>query len=411
MDIKNLVYNGDFSEGRSHWNLGTVTDDSTGNYLTASGGDLVNDLLIPVANNKTYRLTFDLKINSSDGNYFYIALHPYDSSKNLIGISTTNLYNGSSANTTLAADLKSGDTTATLTSGSGWSETYVYQRIGICDIPAYGYNRCSVSYPYSSRSGNVLTLKSAYSGSTIPAGTKVSEFADGSTFFYPYVLHPNELPTSWTTYSVDFTGGDPMRYSTKYFRFGTLGYGHNYSIRNIRIECISDIQLNENVVNNDFKVKETGVASCRGGQETGRYIRYIRVSSSGSTANTGNHMCEIQAFNSVGENIAWNKLVNGERGYRTDGSTNVDQYSSSSTHTLDLEFAEYIHKIKVWYYYYDGRTYYDKKVEVSLDGTNWDQVYFGEKPETADGLEIILHPEKFKINQNGTFYANEIYEF
>ena len=416
MDLKNLVYNGDFENGNTGWDgmaNGTVTVDSTGNYITMNYGSLQQntEYLFPVANDRTYTLSFDLKVNTVGNDSLWVFLHPYSSSKTPIGISTTNKRNGTNTHTTLAADLKSGDTTVTLTSAANWETSYTYQRIGICDIPAYGYNRCRESYPYSSVNGNVLTLSSAYSGSTIPAGTKVAEFADGSAYYYPYTIHPSELPTDWKTYSVEFTGGDSVRYSTKYVNFGILGYAHNYSIRNVRVECISDLQYNEHLKRNDFKVKNTGVVSCLGGQESGMYIRYVSVTTNGSTANAGNHMCEIQAFNSVGENIAWNKPVNGVRDVRTDGSTNVDQYVSTATHTVDLEFAEYIHKLKIWYYYYDGRTYYDKKVKVSLDGTNWIEVYSGEKPETADGLEIILHPEKFKINKNGTIYSRELYEF
>lgn len=415
MDIKNLVYNGDFTNGNVGWDgmvSGTVTVDSAGNYITMNYGSLQQntDFMFPVANDRTYTLSFDLKVNTVGSDFLWVFLHPYSSSKTPIDISTTNKRNGTNTHTTLAADLKSGDTTVTLTSATGWETSYTYQRIGICDIPAYGYNRCRESYPYSSVNGNVLTLSSAYSGSTIPAGTKVAEFADGSTYYYPTYISASNLPTDWNTYSFTFTGGDAIRYSTKYVVFGILGYAHNYSIRNVRIECNSTLQTSP-FEKKDFKVLKNGVASLYGGDESGMYIRYIRTTTAGSTANAGNHLCEIQAFNSVGENIAWNKLVNGSRDVRTDGNPNAGSYVSTATHTLDLEFPEYIHKIKLWYYYDDGRTYYDKKVEVSLDGTNWIEVYSGEKPETADGLEIILYPEKFKINKNGTIYSRELYEF
>ena len=409
MDLKNLVYNGDFENGNAGWSGGTVTVDSKGNYLTASGSiQQSQEYAFPVATNRKYRISFDVKFDVTDGNYFYLSLYPLDSSKEFINITTVN--NPMEATSTLAADLKSGDTTVTIANASGWDTNHTYQRIGICDLPAYGYNRCRESYPYASVSGNVLTLKSAYSGSTIPTGTKVAGFRDGSWLCYPIVIASSNQSSEWTTHTVDYYGGDSIRYSAKYAYIYFLSYGQTYSIRNVRIECISDLQTSP-FEKKDFKVLKNGVASLYGGDESGMYIRYIRTTTAGSTANAGNHLCEIQALNSVGENIAWNKLVNGSRDVRTDGNPNAGSYVSTATHTLDLEFPEYIHKIKLWYYYADGRTYYDKKVEVSLDGTNWIEVYSGEKPEISDGLEIILHPEKFKINKNGTIYSRELYEF
>lgn len=410
MDINNLIYNGDFTDGTNSWSGSslTLTNDPSGNYITLNG-DLSQNIFIPVSSDRTYRLTFDLKVNSNCGSYFYIALKPYDSSKNLIGITTT--YIKSNTNTTLAEDLVSGDTTVTLTDATNWDSTYQYQRIGICDILAYGYNRNSKSYSYSSREENVLTLKSAYSGSTIPAGTKVANFRDGSTYYYPWSNNSSNLPTEWKTYSVTFTGGNSMRYSTKYFKFSTLGYTHNYSMRNIKIECISDTQLNENV-KNILSVGKNGQIKAFGYNELGRNIRYIRDTTNGSTANTANHLCEIQAFNSVGENIAWNKKVNDAYTLVTDGSTKSSPYYSTSGEAiLDLEFIERIEKIKIWHYWADGRTYYDNVVEVSTDGNNWTQVYSGEHPETSDGFEIILIPENFKVNKNGTIYSTELYEY
>ena len=145
---------------------------------------------MPVANGRKYRLSFDYKINTlgSGTHRLYIALRPYDSSKSMIKINTTKKPLGSNCDTTLAADLKSGDTTVTLTSGTNWPTNRTYQRVGICNVLAWGYNRCSASYSYSSISGNVITLKSAYSGSTIPSGTKVSEFEYDLTYYYPWEI-------------------------------------------------------------------------------------------------------------------------------------------------------------------------------------------------------------------------------
>lgn len=405
----NIIYNGDFSHGTDTWSGNGITVSDGVVTLT---GDISSSVFVPVANGRIYRLTYDVKFNTTPSNYFYIALHPYDSNKQFVPIANTNKPYGSNTNTTLAADLKNGDTTVTLTSSANWPTSRTYQRVGICSNLAWGYGRAVSSYSYSSLSGNVITLKSAYSGATIPAGTKVAEFENGSTYFYPHSMSGSSLSSDWKTYTVTFNGGDQMRYSCRYFKFATLGYSNNYSMRNIKIECISDYQCCDYNVVNDTDLNKQGVFYAQNYNNCGMSIRYIRDSIAGSTANSNNHWNEIQAFNSVGENIAWNKKINGSLTVATDG--NIDSRyistSSSTSAVLDLEFIENIEKIKIWHYYPDGRTYYNNVTEVSQDGTNWIQVYAGQKPETSAGNEIILVPNKAMIYKTGEISAHDFYE-
>ena len=418
----NLIYNGDFSHGTDSWSGSGIS--ASGGVLTVTGGLSQNiKYLIPVATGKRYRLTYDLKINTNDGShYFYIALQTYDNNKQHIGVHLTNKAI-STAETTLASALANGDTTVTLTSGANWPNSRTYQRIGICNKLAWGYKRATYSQSYQSISNNVITLKSAWAGGSWPVGTKVAEFEDGGTYFYPHSISNANLPSDWKTYTVEFDGGNAMRYGCQYFLFTTLGYSHNYSMRNIKIECISDTQETD-WEKYDSDIKKTGIIEANHFNEVGAKIRYVKDWISGNTVNTANHWNEFKIINSVGENIAWGKDIKYGSGtsqtgtltntVATDGIIDSQWVGGSSGNNawamIDLGYIEDIHKIHIWHYYPDGRTYYNNKVEVSTDGTNWWTVYTGQKPETAAGNEIIVTNSQAQIYYNGEFKANQFYE-
>lgn len=418
----NLVYNGDFSHGTDSWSGSNII--ASNGILTLTGSLSQNiAYLVPVANNRRYRLTYDLKVNTNDGShYFYIALVPFDSNKQSINITHTNKAIAT-AETTLASALANGNTTVSLTSGTNWPTSRTYQRIGICNKLAWGYKRCTYSQSYQSISGNTITLKSAWAGGSWAAGTKVAEFEDGSVYFYPHSLNNASLPTNWTTYTAEFNGADAMRYSCKYFQFTTLGYSHNYSMRNIKIECISDTQEID-WEEQDSDIKKTGIIEANHFNEIGAKIRYVRDWISGNTVNTANHWNEFKIINSVGENIAWGKDLKYGSGttqsgthsnsVATDGTINSSYVSSTNGNNswamIDLGYVEEIHKVHIWHYYPDGRTYYNNKVEVSADGINWWTIYTGQKPETAAGNEILVTNSQAQIYRTGEIKANQFYE-
>ena len=427
-DRTNLIYNGDFSKGVATWatTAGASNISASNGVLTVNTGDMYQSdktYMFPVASGRTYKITFDLKINTKDTHPWYIALRPYDAAKN--AISRSSVYKPVSAtgcDTTLAAELKNGDTTVTLTNASSWPTSRTNQLIGICNRLAWGYNRAYAWQPYASKSGNVLTLKSAWNQGTFAAGTKVSEFEYGSTYDYPLIISNANLPTEWTTYECTFDISNLM-YSCKYVQFGTLGYSMNYSMRNIRIECIDDIQLNH-WEDDSPELTKQGVLTSPEFNDIGMPIRYVRDTINGNTVNTANHWNEFQVYNYVGENIAWGKnLTYGQNTTQkgtysnhvaTDGTVSSSYVGSTNGDNswviLDLGYIENIHKIKIWHYYPDGRTYYNNVTEVSVDGTNWITVYKGQKPETAAGNEIILHSPNTQIEKNGELFSREIIE-
>lgn len=410
--MTNLIYNGDMSKGTECW---TGSGLSVSNGILTVQGSLSHSQFIPVSSNRRYRLSYDMKVNNKVNGTFYTALYPYDNTKTSINIATTNLYN-SNCNTTLATELKNGDTTATLTNGASWGTTLTYQRIGICNKLAWGYGRCTVSQPYTTRNGNVITLKNPWSNGTIAAGTKVSLYRDGSTYFYPNSITFTNLPEDWTHYSIEFNGGNNIRYSCQYVKFGTLGAQNNYSFKNIRLECISDLQYCNDLNPYDIDLSKQGVLTGFLFKENGEKIRYVKDMITGSTANSNNHWCEFQVFNNVNENIAWGRDVTlntvNSNSVITDGIVNSSYLSGNSTTylTFDIGYIEEVSKIKIWHYYPDGRTYHNNIVQVSLDGENWRTIYQGEKKETVEGNEIILHPIA-QFTKDGIVCANNIYEF
>lgn len=418
-DITNLVYNGDFANGTDGWSGNNLT---VSNGVATLTGNLNQYIFIPLGMNRQYKLTFDLKINENCGKNFYIALHPFDDTKaSVIPVDRTNKPFLNACNTTLASALSNGDTTVTLTSGENWPTNRInYQRIGICNKLAWGYNRATVAQPYNSISGNVITLREAWNGGSFAAGTKVSEFESSSTYYHPWVASSSNLPSEWTTYNATFYGRD-VRATTAYIQFHTLAYTHNYSMRNIRLECISDYQERQDYdYNITPSITKQGLVNVGSFTNVGMPVRYIRDSITGNTVNSYNHWCEIQVFNMAGENVVLGRdvSINGtaySNSILTDGIVDSSYLpsgvGSTASAVIDLGFVEQIERIKIWHYYPDGRTYSNNVTEVSVDGTNWIQIYKGEKPETVNGNEIFLVPNQMSVYKRGFIAANDFIEY
>ncbi|HLO11491.1 MAG TPA: hypothetical protein VK190_04480 [Pseudoneobacillus sp.] len=135
-------------------------------------------------------------------------------------------------------------------------------------------------------------------------------------------------------------------------------------------------------------------------------IRYIKDWISGSTANVYNHWVEVQAFDSLGTNVALNKTVTFNGATFTNSTRVTDGDLTSANYvsvgggtglqsiTVDLGSGFSLSSLKIWHYYADGRTYHSSMTEVSADGINWYRVFDsrieGEYVEISSGHEIIL---------------------
>jgi hypothetical protein len=110
--------------------------------------------------------------------------------------------------TTLASDLTNGDTTVYLTDASNWvtaSGDGLHRNFAIFDDTYYSqfgdyyYTRKVYDYDDAETTGHTITLSSAWSGGTVPAGTKVANTHSASTYSYSGA-NSEFVPTDWTLY-------------------------------------------------------------------------------------------------------------------------------------------------------------------------------------------------------------------
>ena len=137
-----------------------------------------------------------------------------------------------------------------------------------------------------------------------------------------------------------------------------------------------------------------------------KQVRYIRFRTAGSSANSYNHICEIEIYDENGNNVArnitptavagsWNNL-----GRVTDGNRSASSYAeaaNSGTIQIDLGSIKNIAYILEFYYYGDTRVYYNNLVQISTNGTTWETVWDGEQwngryYETSFGHMIPMVP-------------------
>ncbi|NCO96795.1 MAG: hypothetical protein GW780_02430 [Candidatus Aenigmarchaeota archaeon] len=254
--VSNFVNNGDFEQGTSNnWvSLTGVTSSDKHNGLYSGqrtgGATVYTSSFIPYQDNTT-TVNLDLyakSVGAGGLSRLYAGFMEYDKDYNFIQHYYVQYFENTK--TTLAVDLKPGDTTVKLNNPANWkpSSTIYYQKIiGFWDLdsrthcdpscPAYTYTR-NTAY-YNTLSGNTITLcKTEYvggswqcvqtiqwSGPMIPAGTPVANMYAGSG--YNYVAAASvQVPNTWTEYQGSVSGwkygGDAtyskFRYGTKYVR-------------------------------------------------------------------------------------------------------------------------------------------------------------------------------------------------
>ena len=262
----------------SSWTFdGAQTNSSSGSFTMAAGvnNTLRTDEFFLINPCREYTLSVDAKSLKGIGR-FYAFVDFYDVDKNVINV-FNHMHNASST-TTLAKDLKKGDTVIYLTDSSGWSTTYAYgfymmiwnytNSFGYT-YPAGTYSRNSITLPNSgsylnsaniNKTNHTITLSSAYAGDTIPKGTPVSQGGDGST--YKYLAANVTIPVEWTTYSgkiqgVDYSGGNVGNMfppGTGYAKVGFLwnhqgsGNGEQLWITNVTLTDTTETgEINKNL--------------------------------------------------------------------------------------------------------------------------------------------------------------------
>jgi hypothetical protein len=235
----NLVNNG-FGFSNNNTNFSQYTYDTTdkhgisGSFKYTGYTTGFSDAFITIDTNKNYVISMWVKAGNTGGvgyytaNYQYAGLACFDADYNYIANVYFQKYSGAT-DTTLATALNTGDTTITLTNGTGWATTgaqtyerqiqwwpytnsfgytypdYTYTRYTSINNTYYSNNGC-----WSSRSGNVLTLTQAWPGPNLAIGTKVANGSAGGSYNYN-VLANNAIPNTWTLYTGTISGIDTAR--------------------------------------------------------------------------------------------------------------------------------------------------------------------------------------------------------
>ncbi len=241
---------GDENEG-PHFDVGVVVDDSTfggSNRLASDGHHTVayGDDLIAVDTGETFKLSGYVRAGDGEGggfdpdNHQYFGFASYDSDGHRVDPWTVMRF-GNAADTSLALDLKPGDTEIHLNDASGWQDT------------GPGYQRALAWWPYSNSEGesyddytytrnvdsgsgrqglwdqggidyenNTITLREPWAGPEISAGSAVRNSTSGGTFNY-VGLSNDSVGDDWQYVEAEF-GGEVWEngtYSTDAFRPGT----------------------------------------------------------------------------------------------------------------------------------------------------------------------------------------------
>ena len=468
MDNKeNLVYNGDFKYEGDGWVTSSFKFEPSavhnGSYggLVASGTGAISMVTIsndyiPVDTSCTYSFHAETIKYASASSYCYGCIMEYD--KYLKSMSFMDVSHNTP--TTLTADLKNGDTAATVANASVF---YVntknnYHVLGICDSPAWGENR-SLHSEYIVASAvntttNVVPLKSAWTGGTWKSGTKVARYNAGNTFMYPFMFNvgPNNV---WNEHNFTITP-NIWRYTTYFCKIGqSKNTNWKIGLTNFSLVNTTSIQYRENdgAPNGEStpSIKKNTVAIGSEVRETSsKKAKYIRDWLSGSSVNTGNHWCEVQAWDKYGRNVAFGSNVSAYTADGTEVQLSVDMpssYVNNSTNSLynkghamtkgqvttpylyvyfhhnsnvlgyiDIDLGQVfeIETIRIWHFYGDGRTYFKTKTQISEDRTNWETVFDsdvnGRYAETSNGLTINFGKVNMSITNAGIYKPNTLYE-
>jgi hypothetical protein len=164
---------------------------------SSSGTNRTNDEYIPVDTSSAYTLSYWIKSSNASARYYdYIGC--YDIDKKVIAAYNVMWVSGST--TTLAKDLKPGDTKVYLTSIAGfnknltnyWHRGFIfwnYKNSKGYVYPVETYSQYSYYSLWDDASAfnpadNSITLNKPWAYVTFPAGTPVSQRSEGSTFSY-----------------------------------------------------------------------------------------------------------------------------------------------------------------------------------------------------------------------------------
>ena len=219
-----------------------------------------NDLFIPIDTTKKYRMSIDIaSIPDTELTYNYMFILFYDIDKKEIRSDGYIYFQGST--TTLARDLKKGDTEIYVTDLSGFthqSKNYNRKIIFWDYKNSYGYQYPKETYSryYNDRLwtneeqldyiNNKIILDSPWSGMEHLAGCDISQGGGGATYKYLRVGNVTSL-VHWTGVieGVDYSGNNADRKFPPGVAYGKVGFLLNTGKNTNARTAISNIRLEE----------------------------------------------------------------------------------------------------------------------------------------------------------------------
>lgn len=279
----NLIVNG-FGLNKDNYNFSQWTFDGVNKCdgfpsfkFTGTPRDLfVPQYIIPVDITKKYEFRMTFKGDSSKK--LYLGWDEFDIDGKQIS-ATYSMAIGAST-TTLAQDLKDGDTVVYLTSTSGWVSTTATHQLGLIfwnykdstgyqyPVGVYSRNAWMNLYTYANvnKTNNTITLNSAWDHGTFPAGTTVSQSNSGGHKYFNY--SNKNYPSDWTETTFIIGGAQTLytqqsgkfNQACKYVRFLILhNYGGGSTSSTTQISKISlrDVTLDQNLAENYYTKTQT----------------------------------------------------------------------------------------------------------------------------------------------------------
>lgn len=241
----NLLKNGFGELGIENWGYaGGMFSDVPENHpeIYHSYKNVESKEFIPIYRNHSYKFSTWIKTTASSGNS-YPSICPYDADK--LFIATNNCKEGFDLKTmtVLTRELKAGDTKIYVEDLSKWNANsgHYYDTAAIFSYkdgtgyiwPDGVYTRNCPAFSSGTeakanldKTNNIITLLTAYSGVTIPVGTKVCASTYGNTYFYPCGGIPYSTITNWAFKESTFSSETPRLSAAKYIR--VLAYSNCY---------------------------------------------------------------------------------------------------------------------------------------------------------------------------------------
>lgn len=194
---------------------------TSGTYFLASGTAQISAQLneaIPVDLNARYEAAvWARQVNAGVTSRFYFAIEPVDIDG--LSIPPSSYMEQANTRTTLAADLKPGDTTISLTSAANWNNAagsnshfrsiifwnYVDGTGKLWPVGEYSRNYTLNIYDDGAISGNTITLRAPWAGGTYAAGTVVGNASSAANYMYP--MNNVLVNDTWTRHKGTFLVG------------------------------------------------------------------------------------------------------------------------------------------------------------------------------------------------------------